>query len=383
MDVAVRQQTVVGQPEGSSTSPQNGRQSAWIGRWAGGRVKAGPRYVIERMVRGRRFSVALDVTDEAAAILELRLFERDPARYMAARTVQAAPEPEPDPLVDHWGHTAAWEAALVSRGCTADYAKSARKYVDAAGKALGGKRLSAIPLADVKKALGSTAKRARAIALRSFTHYLRGEGLLSPAADPTLALSIPAARPPRPRGSRGYPAAEVEAAYSRLPTQAVRDTVLVRLMTGLHGTEVSRLASGAGSVRVVDDPSGIYAVVSVFHKNKHEHVVSVSRRTHDALARLIRRGGCIESSTVHEALEKAGPIHAGRFRHTFATLALESGRLIHPTGQHGLTREVVANALGHSPATNRRHYDGVAVPPMVVVRLNLRHVDDPVVEREK
>jgi integrase len=329
------------------------------------------------MVRGRRFSVALDVTDEPAALLELRLFERDPAQYVAARQVGVAPEPVPVPVIDHWSHTEGWEAALVARGCTAEYARSARKYVEAAGQVLDGKPLNAVALTEVKQALGSTAKRARAIALRSFTHYLRGEGLLSPSADPTLALSIPSPRPPRARRNRGYPADVIETAYAKLPTQPVRDTVLVRAMTGLHGTEVSRLASGAGSVRVVDDPSGIYAVVSVFHKNKHEHVISVSRRTHEALARLMRRGGCIESSAVHEALAKAGPIHAGRFRHTFTTLALESGRLIHPAGQQGLTREVVANALGHSAATNRRHYDGVAVPPMVVVPFNLQHPADP------
>ena len=97
MDVAARQEQlgVAGQVEESSTGAQNGRQSPWIGRWVGGRIKTGPRYVIERMVRGRRFSVALDVEDEPAAVLELRLFERDPARYMAARQVRAAPEPPP------------------------------------------------------------------------------------------------------------------------------------------------------------------------------------------------------------------------------------------------------------------------------------------------
>jgi len=76
MDVAAMQVDVAGQVQESSTAPQNGRQPVWIGRWAGGRVKAGPRYVIEGMVRGRRFSVLLEVGDEPAAVLELRLFER-------------------------------------------------------------------------------------------------------------------------------------------------------------------------------------------------------------------------------------------------------------------------------------------------------------------
>jgi hypothetical protein len=58
MDVAARQEQlgVAGQVQESSTGPQNGRQSPWIGRWAGGRIKEGPRYVIERMARGKRYS---------------------------------------------------------------------------------------------------------------------------------------------------------------------------------------------------------------------------------------------------------------------------------------------------------------------------------------
>jgi integrase len=334
------------------------------------------------MVRGRRFSVALDVEDEPAAVLELRLFERDPARYMAARQVRAAPEPPPAPVIDHWSYTGAWEAALMTRGCTADYARSARKYVEAAGQALGRKGLDRVSLAEVKRALGTTAKRARAIALRSFTHYLRREGLLNPVADPTVALSIPAARPPRPRTERAYSAEVIETAYAKLGSQLVRDTFLIRALTGLHGTEVERLASGAGSVRVVDDPTGIKAVISVRHKNGHEHTISIGAQTWAALERLRKRVGSANSSTMHGALKDVG-LHAGRLRHTFATLALTAGQLVHPAGSGGLSRATVAEALGHSPATNRRYYDGVAVPPMVFVPLNLQHLADPVVEGGK
>ena len=79
---------------------------------------------------------------------------------------------------------------------------------------------------------------------------------------------------------------------------------------------------------------------------------------------------------MHEALAKVG-LHAGRLRHTFATLALMAGQLIHPAGTCGLSRVAVAEALGHSPATNRRYYDDVAVPPMVVVPLTLHRRNDP------
>jgi integrase len=160
----------------------------------------------------------------------------------------------------------------------------------------------------------------------------------------------------------------------------MRDTFYVRAATGLHGTEVARLASGAGTVRIVNDPSGIYAVVAVRHKNGHEHLVSVDRRTYDALARLVARGGAGGSSSVWAALRKASGetrVHAGRLRHTWATLALVAGRQVFPAAAGGLPRQVVADALGHSLATNRRHYDGVAVPAMVVVPLVLQHPEDP------
>jgi hypothetical protein len=87
----------------------------------------------------------------------------------------------------------------------------------------------------------------------------------------------------------------------------------------------------------VDDPAGIKAVISVRHKNGHEHTISIGAQTWAALERLRKRVGSANSSTMHGALKDVG-LHAGRLRHTFATLALTAGQLVHPAGSGGLSR---------------------------------------------
>ncbi len=58
----------------------------WVGKWQGGRIlqtKGGVRaYVIERMVKGRRYSVALEAPTLDRALLELRAFNVDPVGYL-------------------------------------------------------------------------------------------------------------------------------------------------------------------------------------------------------------------------------------------------------------------------------------------------------------
>jgi hypothetical protein len=61
MSVAEKQVSGAGQDVGQESAAEAGRthtgQQTWTGRWAGGRLKGG-RFVIERMVHGRRYSVA-------------------------------------------------------------------------------------------------------------------------------------------------------------------------------------------------------------------------------------------------------------------------------------------------------------------------------------
>ncbi len=82
-----------------------------------------------------------------------------------------------------------------------------------------------------------------------------------------MALQVPPTRPGKAPGERAYSADVIEAAYRDLRTQFARDTFRLLAVTGLHRTEVDRLASGKGTVEVVNDASGIYAVARYTHKN--------------------------------------------------------------------------------------------------------------------
>src|SRR5690349_3424647 len=65
----------------------------WIRDWPGGRVRLARGrevWVIERAFAGRRYAISLDVHAEADALVELALFERDPAAYRTKRQVAVA-----------------------------------------------------------------------------------------------------------------------------------------------------------------------------------------------------------------------------------------------------------------------------------------------------
>ena len=167
--------------------------------------------------------------------------------------------------------------------------------------------------------------------------------------------------------------------------QSVRDVFLLRALTGLHHSEVGRIASGAKVRRVDGGTAGeIRGVVEVRHKSGHLHRVSLGAQALAAVERLQAVGVAPDRKTVavamNEAADRAGLPHMRptELRHSFATLSEQGGRVVYPSGSGGVARGLIANALGHSsPRTTVRFYLDVQVPPMIVPPLTLSNVEDP------
>jgi integrase len=151
----------------------------------------------------------------------------------------------------------------------------------------------------------------------------------------------------------------------------------------MHKSEISRLASGKGELRSVNDPSGIAGTARFVHKHGRVHMLSLDAQAFAAATRLQARGSAPTRNTVRESIQYAAaragvpPINPSELRHSFATWAKNVGTLIKPT-EGGVPLDVVASVLGHqSTRTTSKFYDGTEVPPMVALPLKLQHPRDP------
>ncbi|WXH32766.1 hypothetical protein WA016_06762 [Myxococcus stipitatus] len=366
--------------------------ASWVKKWDGGRVRdvdGRMVWVIERQWAGRRFIIALDAASEREALAELALWERDPDGYRTRR--QAAEDNKPV-LIDEES-LAGLMLHLTEEGRTLTYRRGVRGYLAAWGEALGKRDLRKVQLRELRKLLAGwkTARKFRIIALKTFTAWLREEDMLKPSEDPTLSLKVPPSVAEKGLRDKGYPIAFVERYYSAVGSQNVRDVLCLRAKTGMHETEIARIASGAGRLRVVNDSCGIAGTVTFKHKNGRIHVVSLDDQALRAATRLQARGKSPSTSAVHECLhhaagrlarqfpnERFAPLIPGELRHSFATWASECGRVVKPTPD-GVPLKMVAAVMGHlNTRTTKLFYEGVQVPPMIVLPLNLHHAQDPV-----
>jgi hypothetical protein len=156
--------------------------------------------------------------------------------------------------------------------------------------------------------------------------------------------------------------------------------------TGLHTTEVDRIArgEGAGEVRAVDGLGEIAGTARLVHKNGDQHIQSLDAQALAALLRLVERGQVPVESFVRKEVRKAAralkvdPISFGRLRHCFITWGQEVGVEVR-SQSGGVPLATIAAVVGHKDTrTTKRFYTGVAVPPMVKLPLALQHPDDPV-----
>ncbi|OJH37940.1 hypothetical protein BON30_25460 [Cystobacter ferrugineus] len=356
-------------------------------------------WLLEKMVSGARFSVSLAVSNEEDALAELALFRRDRDAYLAkvkadrSEEVQASTVAGAVPLSGDVGPRLDADSVreflrhLTQRGRTEGYRRDARTYLSQWAEVLAGRDLSTVSLLELRRALSQwpTARKMRIITLKSFFSWLREEDRLKVAEDPTLSLKVPPAVAEKGRRAKGYSMAQVEKLYAAIGSQTVRDVLCLRAKTGMHDSEIARLASGKGELRVVNDPSGIAGTARFLHKNGRVHILSLDAQALAAAQRLQVRGRAPIRNTVRESIGYASarigqsPIHPSELRHSFTTWATNEGQVVKAT-RGGVPLDVVASVLGHqSTRTTKKFYDGTEIPPMITVPLKLHHPQDPAV----
>ncbi len=143
-----------------------------------------------------------------------------------------------------------------------EYLKSTRSYLAAWATALAGKDLRALTGPALKKLLATwdTGKKWRIIVFKSFTSYLQDAGELDPMENPGRFLKVPPAR--RSHELKGYGIEHIQKLYAALGSQAIRDVLCLQAKSGMHGTEVDRLASGDGKIAVLKNQGEIAGTVT-------------------------------------------------------------------------------------------------------------------------
>lgn len=324
-------------------------------RWLGGYVrqsKAGPVFIIERMVSGQHFHVSTRCRTERAALKELERFETAPYAYRAGapqKKAGAAIILTAELIRDYVD----WQEHV--KKTTRAHALDCERYLGQWADVFGHRDLRTISLHDdIKPALDAwkTARKTRVVALKGFTAWLRREkGILERRDDPTLDLQVPSTRPEKLTRKKAIPFEVVQATLPLLPAD-VRDLVVLLAATGLHVSEVRRFASGEGALH---EPSpqqrkeGVRATLSVRHKNGRLHVVALTSEEVLEAAQNIAIAKKVPShSTQWWALREAkAEWNIGSLRHSVATWLHEAGWSL----------EAIAEQLGHrDPRTTADFY---------------------------
>ncbi len=430
----------------------------WIGTWQGGRVlrlrdkslrfyiekrigKDAPRVllaldfecrcreVVEALEQTRRLErVTCGHHDQALA--ELSRFRLDPGAYKtrkqhAAQTMRRATAAfDPATVIEFfaWGK-AKRDAGELSAG---HVERKLIPYVEAWALALGGRRpWREISASDLDEALkGWKNREGRKVALKTYTRWLRKVARkLDRKDDCTLDLSINPSVPEKNVRKKGYTIKRVEEAYRLVRWQVVRDMLMLKAKTGMHESEIARIAEGKGELTRVSDPSGIEGVLVFDHLKKgSQHAVSVDAETYAAAERLVERGGAATNTVFVRELQwvaiqqhgcggvrkewptkrtrngrevsqtnavvlpckKCKPVRPSELRHSFATWARTVGTEVHPRGQKGVDLQKVAEAMGHlQKRTTQTFYVGDRTPMMIRIPIELEHPDDPPLKRTR
>lgn len=334
------------------------------GQWPGGRIWERAdgtwEYVIRRQRAGERLSHWTGATSLRAAMRHLERYESEPATY----SPEGAPAREP--LVITPELTKAYlshsrDDKANSRG----WVLQQKAYLAWWADALAGRDLRKLDLGrDVIPALdGAPERRHRTEVLKAFCSWLRRERhLLSRSEDATLDLAVRARRPEQWVRPKAIPRAAYLRVLAVLPVQH-RDALILLDETGWHVSELARFVRG-GTVQPAPPGRSEAAILETRHKSGEPHRTAVGPDAKAAAVRLRERRG-FSTSKFYEALQAAGEklreddpkfemFTPGRFRHTFATRAIDEG----------VAPEAVSAYLGHkSPATMRRFYATLAAAP--------------------
>jgi transposase-like protein len=371
------------------------------------------------------------------------------ARHLAAKNPQRAAAPKPPPgdkrLLLNAKLISELVASMEKAGDHPRHIDDTERYLKAWMVALVDRDLRTLALTDLKASLKGwkTAERNRISALKTLTAYLREEGLLKRDQDATLDLKLkkPRAKAASVREEKSIPLENVQKAYAAITArpvgggdiermraavvaleagqkaqdvakrfkagvstlwywrkrlqegsvpmtdaQSVRDVVLIRIKTGMHHSEIERIAAGHHVLRELEQGSEIAAVVTVLHKSGHAHHQSVDAQTLAAIKRLVAVGRAPTKEHVAEVLGDASEavglprMKPGALRSSFITAARSFGRVVKLVNEGGVPLHEISVLSGHrSLATTRDHYDETKVQPMIVLPLTLQHPDDPAV----
>ncbi|QRO01424.1 hypothetical protein JRI60_21590 [Archangium violaceum] len=118
-----------------------------------------------------------------------------------------------------------------------------------------------------------------------------------------------------------------EATRRTTEVQCVRDVLCIHAKTGMHGTEIERLARGEGKVVVLEEPGEIAATVTFIHKSGNVHRQSIDRQTLAAVQRLQARGAAPVDSHIRRVVGRAckelgiEPVRFGEYRHSLVRVS--------------------------------------------------------------
>jgi site-specific recombinase XerD len=356
---------------------------AWIEveGWRAGRVWQGKNGRLSFYIRRDGRDVATGASTLPGALTALERFEK----------TGIAKSADPGPVILDVELAREFLAASKAKANSVEWRRSQRQHLDWWQDKLGGRdlragRIGSVTTADIRSALdGAPSARQREAVLRSLYTYLRGTDRIATAEDPTYGKPriAPPSRPAQETIDKAIDAADLETTLGYLDaawaargdTDEERDRRgrrwgdLLRLLdgTGMHVSEAVRFAGGG---RIEALPDGRKAteqeaavLVVPLHKSGAPYRVAVSAAT-AKVAERVRSSGSFSEAVFYSVLRKAAEatgakVLPGRFRHTVATAAVNSGATI----------EQVGNFLGHkSAATTRKFYATHGVPVKVPTR---------------
>jgi integrase len=354
----------------------------WIDTWKGGRIyedrDGARRYVIERTRNGRRFVATLPagVTDPEA---ELALFKRDPEGYIRQLNERGLTLPDNGAVRLTADEIEAFAKYMRSKDLCAAYISGVTGYLAHWANALEGADLRTVTVTRLYELLDTwdSARNYRVTALQTWCTFLIRRQRLT--VNVAALLEVTKAPPSRLKRNRGYSIKQVESFYRSLDSQYIRDLYCVAAKTGMHTTEIRRMARGEVEIRPVGK-GGIAAVVRVVHKGKRDHLQSIDAQTLASLQRLMKLKRAPSGAAVSRAVAKVGgtPVFPKYLRHSFSTWLKECGRKV-TVQSGGLDHAEVAALIGHRTGLMLKdRYDNSAIPAMGVVDIRLEHPADPI-----
>lgn len=383
-------------------------------------TRTGKVFVLVATANGKRYRKTLvGIPDEIEAEKQWVLFKRSPETFQTGLDLDRADREAEEAkaasaCVLNEAEIAIFEKAVKYHP---DYKLGLTRYLADWAKVFKGTDIKDIPIKTVDAALTRWAKKKpknikrnhdgakayRIKALKTWVKFLKsaeGGRRLTEAQDPFRSLKVPQ---PGPKQEKAYSIEYLNDVYGRIKVwshpegkrfkrvpdadavQAVRDVVLLAAATGMHLSEIERLAACKGKVRALGPEYGpeFAGTIKFPHKTAVDHIVSLDSRALAAAQRLQARKSTPSRSFIRAVLKKARAdasepvLNVGWLRHSFITNSAGFGRLLMPLNQ-GVDLETIAQIVGHkSIKMTSSVYNTNQVPPRISIgSLVLINTDD-------